>query len=320
MYRINSLDFFLREWYWEGSAKINERYGLDSIKKTELDLETLKQRQFIGVTKGIPKKFSKNTIVIGGPCITDNFDSITIESINDLTNLILLAKEIKVPAFIYLSIKEEELRSGKSWSETKKVFEKIISDISKSLDYEEIQIIDTSEKRVNMLIEKYVKNIEKKVTQQELDTLYYIGNNDHRAKEAFLKLDKTKVNLHKRFLVTYLPDFLEELTQIKNPTILVVENIQQVKAVQTARRISKNKRLFHLAYLPTPNLFGKKRMYSSVAKEKVFITPKNILNLAFSKACKESKSFYFSILPKKFKENKYAGKYYKLIQEVFGSG
>jgi len=57
--------------------------------------------------------------VIGGPCITDSKENITIESLNDIINIILVAKELKSLAVIYLSIKEEEIRNGGNWKKTK---------------------------------------------------------------------------------------------------------------------------------------------------------------------------------------------------------
>ncbi|MFA6268532.1 MAG: hypothetical protein WCW13_05365 [archaeon] len=292
------LDYFLREWYWEGKNKINKRYNLSSINLAPTQLKALlKERSFLGISTDFPKQISKNGVVIGGPCITDSKENITIESVNDITNIILVAKALNLPALIYLSIKEEEIRSNKEWIGVKDHFEKLINQISEMLEYKNIKLIDTSEKEVNSLIENFLDSINSQVTKDELNKLYYIGNNDHRLKQPYKSTDELKISIHKRFLVTYLPEFISKLTNITNPDVFVVENIQQVKAILRAKNISKTGRLFHLAYLPTPNLTGKMRMYSSTADFKVFLDQKDQVSQALKTASDKSINYYFSIIP-----------------------
>jgi len=321
------LDYFLREWYWEGKDKILQRYSLGDINNKSKLNNLLKKRNFLGVSKLFSEISDfKNRVVIGGPCITDSKENITIESLNDIINIILVAKELKSLAIIYLSIKEEEIRNGGSWEKTKKQFEELILEISNLLDYKNILIFDTSVVENNILIKYFVGKIKFDVTDEELDKLYYIGNNDHRLKESSGTIDETKINLHKRFLVTYLPDFISEVTGLEDPSVFVVENIQQVKAIITARKISKNKKLFHLAYLPTPSVDGKARMYSSSNEQKLFLREKDYVLKILKEANEKVRQYYFSIIP-------YIGEtgevnmpksnvkdYFSTINEVFKNG
>ncbi|MFA5763986.1 MAG: hypothetical protein WC915_04190 [archaeon] len=314
-----NLDYFLKKWYWEGIDKITNRYFLDNLEDTKFKLKSLlKKRKFIGVSKDIPKNIPKNSIVIGGPCITDSSKKITLESLTDLFNIILIAKKMNVPAIIYLSVKEEEMRSGHSWKNTYKSFSDLIKNISALLDYKSIIIIDTSNNNINSTINDFCDKIKNNINEKNLNELYYIGNNDHR-KNNSQNIDKIKINIHRRFLITYFPEFIEKISGIKKPNVFVVENIQQSKVILTAKIISNYGKLYHLAYLPTPDLSGNKRMYSSQIASKIFIEDTSN-NKFFNKISHESIIFYSSIIPKisneKLKSNESIQKLSKMFEEA----
>ena len=215
---------------------------------------------------------------------------------------------------------------GSEYEELAKQFEELILEISDLLDYKNIHIFDTSVAENNILIKYFVEKIKFDVTDEELDKLYYIGNNDHRLNESSGTVDETKINLHRRFLVTYLPDFISKVTGLEDQSVFVVENIQQVKAIITARNISKNKKLFHLAYLPTPSVDGKARMYSSSNEQKLFLKEKDYVIKLLKEANEKVMQYYFSIIPSIGKKGEVnmpksnVKDYFLTINEVFKNG
>ncbi len=287
------VNYFLRNWYWEGKEKLIDRYNLINPEESPAFVNELisSQKKFIGITKDFPIEKNNKTIIIGGPCITDCSESITLESINDLLNIITVAKEYDLPAIIYLSTKEEELRSKKDFSSTTKKFIDLIERLSKKENYSKIKIIITSDKKINDLIEKYSKKIDSKITGKELNDLYKIGNTPQTNSEP---IDIQKIEIHKRFLVTYLPEFVEEISGIKNPIVFAIENIQQAKAILTARNLTRRQAHgpFHIAFIPTPDTSGKYRMYSSVKESKIYVDKPN--NEIINNASDESIDFYYS--------------------------
>jgi|GEM_PF-4497256 len=305
-------DFFLEKWYWMTGESLKKKYGLidmnEALPKSVQLNGKLPNHLFIGATEKIGFSALKQATLIGGPCIMDCFEDFTLESIIDMCMILKTAKTLNIPALVFVGTDEEQFRTNTDWRAVGTRFEKACQQIGKKLEYPHFRVIRSDQAKIKKASKYFMNSIRSFSSIQEMADLYRIGK--WTAKKEIGNTGDIKsvtAEVHRRVLATYLPSFVQKITDTKKtPFVIAVENIQQVNAVRKAREISAKMNTFsngpfQLAYLPVPNLDGTSRMYRSIPSGKIFLS-ENPLHL--EKALKKIPSpvfeYYSTVWPTEF--------------------
>lgn len=220
-------------------------------------------------SKELDKSFLENCIVVGGPCIKDCENSITIEAICEVFNIIKTAKELKTRGIIFIGLREEIVQYGekKCYNHLKENLGKVIDALSNFLEYNEITIIDTREQSYDLLMEEFLKKTNVFFNIKKINTIFEFGNRKYKAH------NKPWIDATKRVVIAHLPSFLNAYLKNKeNKNILAVENTQQIKIIRLARQIEATKNgPYQIAHLPVPSVSGSERMYRAPHWDKVYL-------------------------------------------------
>lgn len=298
---------FLKKWYWMNLNDFTKTYSLKKIEDLKLP-EALQKNNLVrtGIILGATSSLSflnKDFFVMGGPCIADCYENFTLESIAEISNLLNTAKTLNKKAIVFLGVKEEEIRTNKNWKKRGDDFEGLINKIAKILKNDNFLIVRSDNQDIEKISQKFLALLDIEITKEQLFNLYNVGKtrpySEDKAKCSF------DYSLHKRFIVTYFPEFVKEITNsTKAIPLLACENLQQIKALKQAQIISKRigntgaipEQLIHL---PFPNLKGDNRMYRSNNENKIFISDNAKKIETLLQKSPENVFFYYSnIWPK----------------------
>ena len=298
---------FLKKWYWMNLTDLAKTYALRRTENLSLP-KALQKNNIVnaGIVLGATSNLAflnKDFFVIGGPCISDCYETFTLESIAEISNLLNTAKILNKKAIVFVGVKEEKIRTNKNWKKRGNDFEELINKIAKIIKNDNFLVVRSDNSQVEKILQKFLALLDKELTKEQLFNLYNIGKtrpySEEKVKCGF------DYSLHKRFIITYLPEFAKEITNsTKTIPLLACENLQQVKALKQAQIISKkigNKKILpeQLIHLPFPNLKGDNRMYRSNSENKIFISDDIQKIKALVKKIPENVFFYYAnIWPK----------------------
>lgn len=329
-------DLFLKKWYWMSLESFSKKYGLTAVNSKNYPKE-LKQHYNLknGIILATTSPFSflenKDLILIGGPCISDSLSSPTIESVAEIANLIKTAKTMQRKAVIFVGVEEEQIRTGKTWRKTGDAFESIAKKLGNALNYKKIQVERSDSKKMKAVIKEQIPFLEKKISNSELNGLYNVGKS-RPSEESLAHLGNTKFNyaIHRRFIITYLPQTVQKLLELgKAPPLLACENLQQLKAVKNAQAISTllgdyNNGPHQLIHLPFPDITGDNRMYRALPQHKIYLSDgKNRILKLLKGAPKNVLEYYLQVWPpeltnKELKNRKDFASFVENLNETVG--
>lgn len=303
------IDLFLRKWYWKSSKSLTEHFNLSPppnfLNKCLKHYPNLGNGVLFATTQKFTEHALEECTVIGGPCISDNIHSITLEAAIEMMNVIKVSKELGKPGVVFIGSGEEILKDGEieRWESIGAKFSVFAKKLCKLLGYKDITLIRTDSARMNRILNDHIGWLESNVDENKLRHLYEIRKHHYDGREE--KRDKRIADI--RNVLTYLPEIVAEMLS-KNPTnIIAAENVQQVKAVLMAKELSLKtdniSEVQQLVHCPVPSISGKARMYRSTANDKLFLGGKaektrDILN----SAPKEVTDFWIGVLPSELTE------------------
>jgi len=264
---IHDKEKFINILYNQGLLVFLKKYRMKSVPANFFNSEI--SPMSLCYSKGLNKSFLENCIVVGGPCIKDCENSITIEAIYDVFNIVKTAKALKTKGIIFLGLREEIIQYGekKCYNQLRENLGKAIDAISGFLKYNDIAVIDTREQSYNLLMEEFLKKKNDFFNIKKINTIFEFGNRKYKAhNEAWI--DATK-----RVVIAHLPSFLNiYLKNNENKNILAVENAQQIKIIKLAQQIEATKNgPYQIVHLPVPSVSGTERMYRAPYWDKVYL-------------------------------------------------
>lgn len=264
---IHDKEKFINILYNQGLLVFLKKYRMKSVPANFFNSEI--SQMSLCCSKELKKSFLENCIVVGGPCIKDCENSITIEAIYDVFNIIKTAKSLRARGIIFLGLHEEVIQYGekKHYNQLRKNLDKAIDAMSSFLEYNNIIVIDTREQSYNLLIERFLKKKNNFFNIRKLNTIFEFSNRKYKTH------NKAWIDATKRVVIAHLPSFLNAyLKNNRNKSILAVENVQQIKIIRLAQEIEVMKNgLYQLVYLPVPSVSGAERMYRAPYWDKVYL-------------------------------------------------
>ena len=259
---MNNIDTYLKTLYdlslYEIRDKLNispiHKYKVPSIKGTLIPIGEIVNYD------------QKPDVIIGGPCIDHNI--LTLETAYDISNILLLSKDLNVPSIVYISDIEYQLAGNKLREGFISRLKILVEELSKEIGIK-TNIILTSSLLPDQMDKLDAALYENKIDKQELIRLY-----NFKEREKPPKLNVSLLMLIRKITIyTYLPSTVSKILGIKDPKVLVTENLQQIKAIKIADRIEGN--IDVLLTLPFPSTGDKNRMYRATLNHKI-----NICNIS----------------------------------------
>lgn len=293
-------ELYINRFYEKSLSTFISEYELtlldDHSKLHELNYPHLETGMAFCCSKNIKRDFLENCIVVGGPCVKDCINSITIEAIYEIINVILMARALNSNGIIFLGLEEEIIQYGKGHA-LKKLFirlKNIINSLIQYFSYNNILTIDTSEKNYNCLMAKKLIELNKYFHSRELNTIFEFGYRPYK------EHNPKWIEATKRVIIAHTPHYLKEYLNLKYvPNILAVENVQQIKIIKKAFFIEKKafkseiKGPLQIVHLPVPGISGANRLYRAPVWDKVFIDDsRKDLNYKQALAPEEVKTFW----------------------------
>jgi hypothetical protein len=264
---MSNQEKFINTFYSQGMRVFLKKLGmkLTSSKLFNLGIS----RQSFCYSKEINENFIEKCIVVGGPCIKDCENAITIEAVYEIFNIIKTAKGLSAPGIIFIGLQEEILQYGEKqcYYYLGKNLERVIGAIANFLEYKNITIIDTRENHYNSLMREFLRKKNSLFNIREVNTIFEFGNRKYKShNEAWI--DATK-----RVTIAHVPLFLNAYLKNKDrKNILVVENTQQIKIIKLAQLIESTENgPYQVAHLPVPGVSGSERMYRAPYWDKVYL-------------------------------------------------
>lgn len=214
-------------------------------------------------------------IVLGGPCLRNDLEGITLNTFYQIFMPIKVASILNKLCGIYLGFKEEIIYTPEKeneFNELKKKIKKAILRISSDFKVKS-NIIDTSELKIDKLVEQ-CKNLEGvELSRTESEDIYSFFKNQNKTK--FHKPERILIN--ERVITCHGNEFMRRITG-KNK-FLIVEDFEQIKAYLYLRNRNKVKNKDNhqyisdfLAFLPLPSTCLSTTMFKSKKEEKIFLS------------------------------------------------
>lgn len=264
---MNKHEIFINSFYIRGLHTFLKKYEMKLIPLEFYNIGIISQS--FCCSQKINSNFLKECIVVGGPCIKDCENSITIEAIYDVFNIIKTAKSLRTRGIIFLGLREEVIQYGekKYYNQLRKKFGEAIDAISNFLEYKNIIVIDTREQSYNLLMEEFLKKKNNSFNIKKINTIFEFSNRKYKTH------NKAWVDATKRVVIAHLPSFLNAyLKNNRNKNILAVENVQQIKIIRLAQQTEATRSgLYQVAHLPVPSVSGAERMYRAPYWDKVYL-------------------------------------------------
>lgn len=282
----------INTFYAQGARTFLKRYGMKLIPPefSELGISF----QSFCCSKEIDLDFFKKCIVVGGPCIKDCENLITIEAVYEIFNIIKVAKALNTEGVIFIGLYEEILQYGKKqcFDYLKKNIDHIVNSLSSFLEYKNITVIDTRDLSYNLLIKEFLDRKDNSLNIRKINTIFEFGNRKYKAhKKEWLDATKRVVIAH---MASFINKYLKEETK-KN--ILVIENIQQMKVVKLAEILDRSGNgPYQITHFSVPSVSGAERMYRAPYWDKIYLDDdfENLM-LKQSLAPKEVFEFWMSM-------------------------
>lgn len=264
---VHDKEKFINILYNQGLLEFLKKYGMKSVPVNFFNSEI--SPMSLCYSKELNKTFLENCIVVGGPCIKDCENSITIEAIYDVFNIVKTAKALKTKGIIFIGLREEIIQYGekKCYNQLRENLGKAIDAISGFLKYNDIAVIDTREQSYNLLMEEFLKKKNDFFNIKKVNNIFEFGTRKYKThNEAWI--DATK-----RVVIAHLPSFLNiYLKNSENKNILAVENAQQIKIIRLTQQIEGIKNgPYQIVHLPIPSVSGAERMYRAPYWDKVYL-------------------------------------------------
>jgi len=258
---------FINIFYNRGMHGFLKKYGL-RLTPQEFFSVGIHPKSFC-YSMEIKEDFLKKCIVVGGPCIKDCENAITIEAVYEIFIIIRTAKLLNTKGVIFIGLQEEILQYGKkqSYNYLRKNIDRVIKALSNFLAYNDITIIDTREQSYNSLMKKFIEKTNNFLNIKKINTIFEFGNRKYKAH------NQSWINATKRIVIAHVPSFLYAyLGNKNNKKILAVENTQQIKIIKLAQLIESSENgPYQVNHLPVPGVSGSERMYRSPHWNKVYL-------------------------------------------------
>ena len=181
-----------------------------------------------------------------------------------------IASILKKPCKIVLAFKEESMMNSdkiKEYHYLSLLIEKAIYKISKKMEIN-TDIINTSKKQNDALINKIITNLKMKLTEKESLLLFNFFKIKKRATPNY----KTRILVNTRVVACHSIYFMKDATGFNN--FLIVEDFEQSSCPIQASKFENVQDASFLAFLPLPNIFGSACMFRSNTEER-FLLSKN---------------------------------------------
>lgn len=244
-----------------------KKLGMKPISSKLFDLGI--SRQSFCHSKEINENFIKKCIVVGGPCIKDCENAITIEAVYEIFNIIKTAKGLNAPGIIFIGLQEEIIQYGEKqfYNYLRKNLERVIGAIADFLEYKNITTIDTRENHYNSLMGKFLRKKNSFFNIRKVNTIFEFGNRKYKSH------NKAWIDATKRVIIAHMPSFLNAYLKNKDrKNILAVENTQQIKIIKLAQLIESTENgPYQVAHLPVPGVSGSERMYRAPYWDKIYL-------------------------------------------------
>lgn len=283
---------FINITYNQGMNAFLSEYGM-KLLPTEFSNLKVDPKLFC-CSKELRYDFLQKCIVVGGPCIKDCENAVTIGAIYEIFNIIKTAKTLNTKAVIFIGLYEEAIKNGgkQSYDLLKNNLDNIVNAFSVFFEYKNITVIDTREKFYNSLMKEYLTKTNNFFNVEKLNAIFELGKHKYKAHDDFW------IIVTKRVAIAHTPSFLNAyLGNKNNENILVVENTQQIKIVKLAKKIDSSKNgPYQLAYLPVPAVSGSERMYRAPYWDKIYLNePRNKLDIKQLLAPEEVFNFWMEM-------------------------
>jgi len=264
---MSSQEKFINIFYNRGMREFLKEYRL-KLMPQEFFSAGIHPKSFC-CSSEIKEGFLKKCIVVGGPCIKDCENAITIEVVYEIFNVIKTAKALNTKSIIFVGLYEEILQYGEKqcYNFIKKNVDRVIKALSDFLEYNDIVVIDTREQFYNYLMEEFLEKTSNFFNIKKINTIFEFGNRKYKA------YNKSWIDATKRVVIAHVPSFLSTYLRNKeNKNILAVENTQQIKVIKLAQLIESSENgPYQVAYLPVPSVSGSERMYRAPYWDKIYL-------------------------------------------------
>ena len=265
----------INTFYVQGARAFLKKYGMKLIPPEFLELGI--GSQSFCCSQKIDSDFLKKCIVVGGPCIKDCENSVTIEAVYEIFNIIKVAKALDTGGVIFIGLYEEILQYGKKqyYDYLKKNIDHIVSSLSNFLEYKNIIVIDTRDLSYNLLMKEFLDQKDIFLNIKKINTIFEFGNRKYKAHK------KEWIDATKRVVIAHMASFINKyLKKETKKNILVIENIQQIKAVKLAEIIDHSGNgPYQVAHFSVPSVSGAERMYRAPHWDKIYLDndPENLM-------------------------------------------
>jgi len=301
-----STEYFINKFYGMTTKEFMGKYRLEKpaayLGKSEiLNYHNYRNDISFAVTHNFGGYISSDldTLVIGGPCISDCLPYPTLEAAIEIMNILSLSKMIGSNSIIYVDVEEEKVKDTSiDWSKVGDNLERLARKCSKLVDYDRYAVVRTDDSEVAGLVKRVSASIGDFYSEDFLAQLYNFKPNTGGEKQDSMTIATRDT------LATYIPGFIRAVTGERNK-ILVAENSNQVKAVNAAidywnftNPSEPYCGPFQLVHIPVPSTTGEKRMYRSFPRNKIFLTRDSVyVRKQISKSSPESIRFWKKSLP-----------------------
>jgi hypothetical protein len=253
---------------------------MDTYHKLKLELSLSKKevdgfkKQFISYPHAsLPIFFGSNTdkkpqVVIGGPCIRYDLTAISLNSLYQIAVPIYVASKFKTDCYIFLGVQEEIILSPKKYLEYKKLAEeikKLIQILAQKYQVK-VKIIDSSLSKYDDIIEKTVKDLKIKLSQE--DSTYLFAITRKRSKKKMHSNIRCIVS--ERVTACHTQRLLKRITEKSN--FMIGEDIEQYPCYKYSTKFNDQNPGF-LSFLPAPAPDGKSTLLKAKNQPKMTISP-----------------------------------------------
>ncbi len=287
---MSGQEIFINTFYIQGMRMFLKKNGM-KLTPSEFFSLGIDSHSFCCSQK-VNSNFLEKCIVVGGPCIKDCENSVTIEAVYEIYNIIKAAKALNTRGIVFVGLYEEILQYGKkqSYEYLKISLDCIINSLSDFLDYKNITIIDTRDRLYNSLMEEFLRQKNNFLSIRKINTIFEFSDRKYKSH------NQAWVEATKRVVIAHMPSFINLYLKNKDKqNILVIENTQQIKVIKLAQLIeSAETGPYQIAYLPVPGVSGAERMYRAPYWDKIYLD-ENYENLMVKQLLAPKEVFEFWI-------------------------
>jgi hypothetical protein len=273
------LNEFSKKWYWQEINEVMKFFSMTQYPPHPdflSDHHGVKAGTIIGASTDIRQFDLKKYTILGGPCINDCKENITLEAVYEISNTLLLAKKLNSRAVIYIQDGEEALlEPDVEWKPISTRVHKLVSKLAKIYDYKNFIIVKTL-KPENKSIIDLNSTLSNNFSDFDFLKMYAIKYPVGQPKNDFTEFEKGIIAMNKRTFSLYFPNVVKEFLGEKFACpILAAENLQQLKIIKLARIVCNMNGQFEtephqVVHFPFPSLSGDMRMYRS--EDKFYLT------------------------------------------------